>query len=121
MRLLHVRCMSPLTALLHVLLRHSTNLVCLLPADATAPEIAVAVGSTVAPFGTTDSFAVSWTATVTDNVDPTSTTSAVCDFPSPSNFQVGVPTLVSCNATDTAGNVGNTTFTVTVTGGCGQR
>ncbi|MEE8062232.1 MAG: HYR domain-containing protein, partial [Gemmatimonadales bacterium] len=54
---------------------------------------------------------VSFSATATDDVDPSPTIS--CSPPSGSTFAL-VPTTVTCTATDTSGNTASASFTVTV-------
>ncbi len=55
---------------------------------------------------------VTFTATANDNCDGAVT--VVCAPPSGSEFECGAPTIVSCTATDLAGNVAHGSFTVTV-------
>jgi hypothetical protein len=55
---------------------------------------------------------VTFAATATDNRDAGLT--ATCSPVSGATFPIGVATLVTCSATDLDGNVGSTTFTVTV-------
>jgi MBG domain (YGX type)/YDG domain/HYR domain len=81
------------------------------PADTTAPTVAVPADITVDADPATGEAAVAFDVAADDDVDgaivPT------CDWTSGSAFPVGT-TTVTCTATDTAGNTGSGTFTVTV-------
>jgi Tol biopolymer transport system component len=84
--------------------------------DTTAPELKVPADLTVdatSPNGAT----VSYSASATDDVDPTPTVE--CSPASGSVFPIGT-TVVSCTATDDAGNSASGTFNVTVRGAAEQ-
>jgi hypothetical protein len=79
--------------------------------DTTAPSVAVPANITAeatGPSGATATF----TASATDAVSPL-TQDATCTPASGTTFALGT-TTVTCSATDTAGNTGSNTFTVTV-------
>jgi hypothetical protein len=80
-------------------------------ADLTPPSLTVPGNITVS---TTDSSGavVHYTATATDNVDPSVT--VTCSPASDTKFPVGT-TTVTCSARDAAGNTASKSFTVTVT------
>jgi len=79
--------------------------------DATPPTLTVPPDITTPATGPTGAV-VSYTASATDNMDPT--LPVTCLPPSGSTFPVGT-TVVSCFATDTAGNSAIGNFQVTVT------
>lgn len=80
-----------------------------LPADVTAPVLALP--EAIAATATAASGAgVSWDASATDDVDGTIPVSCT---PGPGPFPVG-DTVVTCSATDAAGNTATGSFTVTV-------
>jgi hypothetical protein len=81
--------------------------------DTAAPNVTVALGSTVAPFGLT-TLVVNWTTSVID--DRTLGLGVTCTPDSGSVFTVGSAVTVSCSATDAGGNVGWNNFTVTAIG-----
>jgi hypothetical protein len=81
------------------------------PADTTDPVLHD-LPSDITATTSGDSAAVSWTApTATDDTD--SNPSVTCDPPSGALFPVGI-TVVTCTATDDAGNDATATFSVTV-------
>jgi hypothetical protein len=78
--------------------------------DKTAPILMLPAGVTAEATGP-DGAAVSFSAGVTDNLDPAVT--ANCSSPSGSTFPLGT-TTVTCSTTDAAGNPATGSFTVTV-------
>jgi hypothetical protein len=83
------------------------------PADSTPPVIAVPPPAEVTVAATSASGAtVTYQIAATDNAD-TGAIEVTCDRPSGSTFAIGT-TLVTCTATDAAGNRTTTSFTVTV-------
>jgi HYR domain len=79
-------------------------------ADTTPPVLSLPADKTVEATGPTGAV-VSFTATATDDVDPSPTVS--CTPPSGSIFPLG-KTTVSCTATDASGNSATGSFTITV-------
>jgi hypothetical protein len=79
--------------------------------DTVAPVLATVPDQNLTTSGS--SATASWTAPTATDLSPAAP-AVTCDPPSGSSFAVGT-TTVTCSATDAAGNVGSTTFTVTVT------
>jgi hypothetical protein len=77
--------------------------------DTTPPTLTVPAAMTVTAVGPLTP--VSYTVSATDNIDASVT--PTCDQPSGSSFPIGT-TTVHCTATDSHGNTGNNSFTVTV-------
>ena len=84
--------------------------------DTTAPVLTVPAGITVDAVGPAGA-PVSFSSSAVDAVDGSLT--PVCSPASGSTFPIAV-TTVTCSATDTAGNTGSATFTVTVRGAAAQ-
>jgi hypothetical protein len=79
--------------------------------DATSPTVSVPTVAVVAEATSAAGAAVSYSVSGADTL---SGVAVVCTPPAASTFPLGVPTLVSCTATDGAGNTATATFTVSV-------
>lgn len=85
--------------------------------DETAPVVTVPANGIVADASSTSGAAVAYDVTVKDNLDPAP--SGGCSPPSGSQFPIG-QTVVTCDASDRAGNTASASFTVTVRGAADQ-